>query len=155
MSGNMLGSFVTESNNARGLLNTIREKAPAMFAKITENNKGVAIAPPKSANLPASIPANVPAEQKKGHGPLWVAIGLDVLGAAAIGLGIYNNAKAIGYQRDSEKIIEGTTSANAATNESEFNGKIEKMQSAEKARNIFYIAGGALLLGGIGVHIWF
>ncbi|MDR2581705.1 MAG: hypothetical protein LBC85_12040 [Fibromonadaceae bacterium] len=34
MSGNMLGSFVTESEDARGLLGTIRERAPGLFARI-------------------------------------------------------------------------------------------------------------------------
>ena len=34
MSGNLLSSFTTESKNLTGLLNTIREKAPAMFKEI-------------------------------------------------------------------------------------------------------------------------
>ncbi|MDR2580168.1 MAG: DUF5683 domain-containing protein [Fibromonadaceae bacterium] len=38
MSGNMLGSFVTESENARGLLSTIRERAPRLFARISNTN---------------------------------------------------------------------------------------------------------------------
>jgi len=133
MSGNMLGSFVTESNTASGLLKTIREKAPALFAKIH----------------PVSIPTNIPAaEQKKFSNSFWIAIGLDVLGATAIGLGIYNNAKAKDYYAESEKALEGLQKG-------EFNDKYDKMKGAEKTRNIFYATGGALLLGGIAVHIWF
>jgi len=40
ISGNLLGSFVTESNNLRGLLSTIREKAPALFERIAKSPPG-------------------------------------------------------------------------------------------------------------------
>jgi len=36
ISGNLMGSFVTESNNLRGLLGAIREKSPGLFANITD-----------------------------------------------------------------------------------------------------------------------
>jgi len=152
MSGNMLGSFVTESSTVSGLLGTIREKAPAMFAKVTEKTKQEA--PPTAITEPATIPTNIPAE-KKGNTSLWVAIGLDVLGAAAIGLGVYNNSKVSDYRKDGNKIIENATSAQYAQNKREFEAKMDKAKSAETTRNIFYAAGGALLLGGIAVHIWF
>jgi hypothetical protein len=163
MSGNMLGSFVTESDNARGLLGTIREKAPAMFAKIAEKNKGgapAANAPSTSATVPPSIPSNVPpSEPKKGNASLWVAIGLDVLGVAAIGLGVYNNKKVSDSHKDSEKFAEEARHIQSGQQRDEkekgFKDAKEKMKSAETTRNIFYATGGALLLGGIAVHIWF
>jgi hypothetical protein len=148
MSGNMLGSFVTESGTASGLLGTIREKAPAIFSKIAPVAK-------LSDSQQASIPANIPSEPKKGGGSFWVAVGLDVLGAAAIGLGVYNNAKASGYKQDAEKIISGATYAGYAAGKSEFDDKNKQAESAAWARNIFYATGGALLLGGVAVHIWF
>jgi len=36
ISGNLVGSFVTESNNLRGLLSAIREKSTALFANVEE-----------------------------------------------------------------------------------------------------------------------
>jgi len=136
MSGNMLSSFVTESDNASGLLEAIRKKAPTMFARIS----------------PTSIPTNIPAMQKKSF---WVAIGLDVLGATAIGLGIYNNAKASDYYRESKKLLEKPDNPQYKDYKNAFDSKQKKMKNAENARNIFYATGGALLLGGVALHIWF
>jgi len=150
MTGNMLGSFVTESNTASGLLGTIREKAPALFAKITEKNQQpITVPAPAQETAPAPIPTNIPpAEPKKVSNSFWVALGLDVLGATAIGLGIYNNAKVSDYRKDSEEAIKNLQ-------KSEFDSKYKKMQDAETMRNVFYATGGALLVGGIVVHIWF
>jgi hypothetical protein len=154
----MLGSFVTESGNVHGLLGTIREKAPAMFAKIN-NGKGdilpATIVPPESATVPTSIPANVPAEPRKTKTSFWVALGLDALGAAAIGLGIYNETRSVKYHRESQKLLEGLSPEQYSERKSAFEARYKKMQDAETARNIFYATGGALLLGGIAVHIWF
>jgi len=153
MNGNMLGSFVTESKNASGLLSTIREKAPALFAKIQQPMRFTI-----PDNIPPSnIPTNIPpaAEPQKGGGSFWVALGLDVLGAAAIGLGVYNNAKANDYYSESEKILKNVPPLQYAKKQSEFNSKYKKVQSAETMRNVFYATGGALLVGGIAVHIWF
>jgi len=137
MTGNMLGSFVTESDNASGLLNTIREKAPAMFAKIHRK----------------SIPTNIPAIQKKSF---WIAIGLETLGATAIGLGVYNNAKAKDYHNESKKLLNNKPdNPQYKDYKNSFDDKYKKMQNAETTRNIFYATGGALLLSGIAVHIWF
>jgi hypothetical protein len=72
MNGNMLGSFVTESENAKGLLMTIREKAPGLFNRISTHS--------------------LPTAAMKSNTPFFVAIGLDILGAAAIGFGIYKHA---------------------------------------------------------------
>ena len=38
LSGNLIGSFVTESKDIMGLLATIREKAPALFANLNAEN---------------------------------------------------------------------------------------------------------------------
>jgi len=145
MSGNMLGSFVTESKNASGLLGTIRKKAPALFAKITEKNK----------SIPTNIPTNIPTEPKKGGNSFWVALGLDVLGATAIGLGIYYNAKASDYRRENEKAIKNVSPVQYPEKLREFNSRNEKMQDAGKARNVFYATGGILLVSGMVVHLWF
>jgi len=159
MSGNMLGSFVTESDTPSGLLNTIREKAPALFAKITPPPLPPIVQPIVQPTIPepipATIPTNIPAEPEKSYTSMWVAIGLDVLGATAIGLGIYNNAKAKEYYSESEKILKNARFDKYDEMQSEFDSKYKKMQDAQTARDAFYAIGSALLLGGIAVHIWF
>jgi len=137
-SGKLLGDFVKESVDYKGLLDAVRENAPGLFANIM----------PIGGQTQASISTNIPAEQKKIKTSFLVAIGLDILGATAIGLGIYNNAKSIEYHRESEKMLN-------SQNKGAFDAEHKKMQNAETARNIFYVTGGALLLGGIAIHIWF
>ncbi|MDR2555073.1 MAG: hypothetical protein LBC64_06545 [Fibromonadaceae bacterium] len=141
-SGNMLGDFVKESKDLKGFLDAIRENAPDLFAKITRSS---------------SIPTNIPAEPKKGNTSFWVAVGLDVLGATAIGLGIYNNSKAGDHHKESQKLMENVPNeaGQYSKRETEFKDSQQKMEDAKTMRNIFYITGGALLAGGIAVHIWF
>jgi len=139
-SGNLLGDFVKESTNYKGLLDAIRENSPDLFAKISPST--------------LSIPTNIPNE-KKNKTSFWVAIGLDALGATAIGLGIYNNAKAKSYLSESKRLQENATIERYDSSKSEFKSKYNKAQSAETMRNVFYATGGALLLGGVAVHIWF
>jgi hypothetical protein len=142
-SGNLLGDFAKESTDMKGLLDAIRENSPDLFAKI----------PPP----PIEIPTNIPAEPKKSKNSFWIAIGLDVLGATAIGLGIYNNSKSNDYYSKSKKLLEdGAKNREQYPEKKEaFDVKYKKAQNAETARNIFYATGSALLLGGIAVHIWF
>jgi len=86
---------------------------------------------------------------------MWVAIGLDVLGAAAIGFGLYNNAKANDYHDELIKLKNNVQLSDYDSKKLEFEDNNKKMQDAGKLRNIFYATGGALLAGGIVVHIWF
>jgi len=155
-SGNLLSSFVKESTNYIGLLDAIRGNAPDLFAKIAPPS---AIATPETAMepQPASIPTNIPSEPRKGKTSFWVAIGLDALGAAAVGLGVYSHAKMKGYYRDSESLLNGIPKEpdGYAERRSEFAAKYKKAQDTERLRNVFYATGGALLLGGVAVHIWF
>jgi hypothetical protein len=71
-----------------------------------------------------------------------VAIGLDVLGVAAIGFGIYQNSK-MNSHVDKAKIY----------NKSD--PEYKKAVDAHTIRNISYIAGSALLASGIAIHIFF
>ena len=165
-SGNLLGDFAKESTELKGLLDAIRESSPDLFAKIMPKEEPAAIAIPPAIAIPetvkdtqsvatATIPTNIPVESAKSNNSLWIALGLDVLGAAAFGLGIYNNAKSSDYYNKSKNIIKDVTPEQYAERKSEFNAKYKKAQDAETARNIFYATGGALLLSGIAVHIWF
>jgi hypothetical protein len=157
-SGNLLENFVKESTDLKGLLDAIRENAPYLFAKITPKEEPTQAKPSeavKEPQPPAAIPTNIPTEPKKSKNSVWVAIGLDALGATALGLGIYYNAKSIYNYYESKNIIKDVTPEQFADKRSEFTAKYKKVQGAETSRNIFYAAGGALLLGGVAVHIWF
>ncbi|MDR2584474.1 MAG: hypothetical protein LBC75_13430 [Fibromonadaceae bacterium] len=143
--GKLLSYFVKETPDLKGLLDAIRENSPTLFAKITQKEELT------------TIPTNIPTEPKKSKTSFWVAFSLDVLGAGALGLGIYNNAKSIDYYGKSKKLQEAIPKDKEeyAKNQNAFKTEYDKVQKAEKARNIFYATGGALLLGGIAVHIWF
>jgi len=159
-SGKLLGYFTKESPDLKGFLDVIRENSPNIFTKIMPKEEPPAIAMPeiaKDTQLVVIIPTNIPDEPEKSNHSLWVAIGLDVIGATALGLGIYNNAKSREYHRESQKLMEDIPKVQEEyeKRKSEYDSKLKKMQNAETARNIFYAIGSALLLGGIAVHIWF
>jgi len=149
-SGKLLGDFIKESTDLKELLNATRENSPDLFAKIISETI-------KESQPPTSIPTSIPAEPKRSKTSFWVAIGLDVLGATAIGLGVYSNAKSRDYHRESQSLLKDVPEelGQYAERESEFKSKYKKMQNAEIMRNIFYATGGTLLLGGVAVHIWF
>jgi len=150
-SGNLIGDFVKEASDYKGLLEAIRENSPTFFAKIM---------PQAVPDTVASIPTNIPAEPKIKNS-FWVALGLDVLGATAIGLGVYKNSRSNYFRNECKKIKNGII-PNPETDlegyeavERYFDSNHKKMQNAGTARNIFYATGGALLLSGVAVHIWF
>jgi len=149
--GKLLNYFVKETPDLKGLLDAIRDNSPTLFAKVTQKEESIKV----SEAQPTTIPTNIPAEPKKSKNSLWVAVGLDVLGAVALGLGIYNNAKASDYYSEYKNIRRDATLEQYLEQQSAFEAKYRKVQNAEKARNIFYATGGALLLGGVAVHIWF
>ena len=80
--------------------------------------------------------------------PKWVAVGLDVLGAGAIGFGIYQNSQAASHKKDYDKII-------GYDSQDKLDSAYKKAESSRDMRNIGYIAGGVLLLGGVSLHIFF
>jgi len=71
-----------------------------------------------------------------------VAIGLEVLGAAVIGYGIYQNSQ-MNSHLDRAKIY------------NKIDPEYKKAVDAHSNRNISYIVGSALLASGIGIHIYF
>jgi len=74
----------------------------------------------------------------------WVALGLDALGVAALGIGLQQHFKAAGYYDDYKESV--------GDEKKELKKKVEDTATMS---NIFYITGGVLLATGIGVHIWF
>jgi len=144
ISGNLLGSFVTESKDVMGLLNTIREKASGLFARIPKSGSGEKlVVESKPDELPKKIDPQVEAVEKKGNASFWVAIALDVVGAGLLAYG-YTQDMAVGDRHDEYR-----------ASQSDFSSSWKKVDDAKTARNVSYIAGGVLLATGIGVHIWF
>ena len=142
MSGNLLGSFVTESKDIMGLLATIRQKAPELFSHLPadkiengelrmENNANIAV---KELNSQLD---------KKSKTPFYIALSLDLLGAAALGYGIYKHINSSSLYDDYKKLQSNDKNA------------LQKANDAQQMRNIGLVVGGGLLATGIAVHIWF
>lgn len=150
--GLLLGETAKEAQDLKGLLDVIRENTPELFAKMPRSS-GAEIPPPAVPEpqiLPESqIPKpQMPEPKPKTSAPIWVAIGLDVLGAVALGIGFYFNGKAndlYGRYKNMEKGLP----------EKEYNSAYDDVRGSATGRNIFYAAGSALLLAGVTVHIWF
>ncbi len=137
MNGKLLGSIVIESHDIKGLLAAIREQAPGLFSKIPKNTKQA-----------KSIPTNINTEETKIKTSAWVAIGFDVLGAAALGFGFYHNARGNeNYKtyKNMEKDLPPQVYSSA----------YKDVENSKRNRNISYAVGSALLLSGIAVHVWF
>jgi len=87
-----------------------------------------------------------PEEKKPVKTSFWVGIGLNVLGAAALGYAIYENGETKdAFNKYGESGHTGDYYENAW----------KDVESSRSKRNAFYIIGGAVLASGIGVHIWF
>jgi len=173
MSGNLLGSFVTESNDAMGLLRTVRKKAPDLYARILKSTSGKSFPSTLTPKLVVaktetkpdtaiSVSANNQqvnlklkelnlADTQTGKGisySFWGGIALEVLGAAAITYGYTREREVASLQKKYRSLGSNAT-------EQEFEEVLKKANDTKTTRNVFYILGGAFLAAGIGVHIWF
>ena len=154
ISGNLLGSFVTESRDVMGLLKTIREKAPDLFAGIANQKPAVSLAKDIDAMLDYDKPAEkkidpqVGGVEKKSGNSFWVALALDLVGA---GLLVYGYTQ----EKHGADMYDDYVSLNPNSSPSQFDGAWQKVDDARTARNVSFVAGGVFLAAGIGVHIWF
>jgi len=150
MGGRLLGSFLTYGTNLTGLMETIKAESPAMFEKMKAHylagKENIVKTVSDDLEKVRSVETGIKSEGSSGL-PRWVAVGLDVLGAGAIGFGIYQNGQAASHKKDYSGIQEGT--------KGDFDGAYKKVESSRNMRNAGYIAGGVLLLGGVSVHIFF
>jgi hypothetical protein len=147
MSGKLLSSIVFESEDIEGLLGVIRKEAGPLFQKILYMNKKEAI--PSPQEKPSNIDMGISTGESGGiRASQWVSIGLDILGAAAIGWGIYQNSLVGTHKKAYDRIPEGNP-------ESDFKSAYQKVDDAKSMRNIGYIAGGVLLASGITIYIFF
>ena len=135
--GRLLGNIVMESNGVIGLLGVIREKSPGLFGRI--------LSEPEFAEFKNLQNGEV--ASKKSNASFFVAVGLDVLGAVALGYGIYQHIHSNKLYDDYKKMPYGR--------DDEYGKALDKANSAQQRRNIGYTVGSVLLAAGIGVHIWF
>ena len=143
MGGRLLGSFLTYGTSIEGLMETIRAESPAMFEKV-KAHYFVGKEKPKTAK---SIETGIKSEKPSSGLPKWVAVGLDVLGAGAIGFGIYQNSQLVSHQKNYNGIKGGQ--------QDDYDSAYKKVESSQSMRNVGYIAGGVLLLGGVSIHVFF
>jgi len=144
MSGNLLGSFLTESKEVMGLLATIREKAPALFANIKESGEVKKQEFNNNSQL-STLNSQLP---KKSNTSSIIAVSLDIIGAAAIAFGIYQHITATNLYNDYKDMPSGHEN-------NYYEPTREKAKDAKFKGNVGYIVGGALLASGIAIHIWF
>ena len=144
-SGLLLADYTKMASDLKGLLNIIHENSPDLFEKISPKPVAAAILKP-DASSSASIPSNIPPADSKMKTTTLLAIGLDVLGVAALGFGLSqyfagNNEYDKYKSRDSYKPEREAAYKNA--------------KDAKSLSEISYIAGGVLLASGITIHILF
>ena len=155
-SGNLIGSFTGDSKSLQGLRVIIDEKAPDLFKKMLVETKAkpepvIEVEKPELVKMepaPAKPEAEMPKNEKSFfRTSFWVALGLDLLGAALIFAGYDANTSA---EYAYESYI------NTRPNEYGFNSDAwNDVETFSRERNIYYIIGGVFLASGIGVHIWF
>jgi len=144
MGGRLLGSFLTYGTSIEGLMETIKAESPAMF----ERAKAHYFSGKEKPKTVASVETGIKSEGSSSGLPTWVAIGLDVLGAGAIGFGIYQNSQAASHKEDYGYIQKGSP-------QGDFDSAYKKVESSRDMRNIGYIVGGVFLLCGVSLHIFF
>jgi hypothetical protein len=134
-----------QAKDMPGLLDILEKKAPGMFGKMPGI---VYVLEPESAPVPTPVPEDAVPKPEKPiiRTSFWIAIGLDVLGAAVI---------YAGYTKD-EKMSEALNKYNEINQPYEhYKDAWKDVESNRSSRNTLYIIGGTLLASGVGVHIWF
>ncbi|GBU25218.1 hypothetical protein R83H12_01859 [Fibrobacteria bacterium R8-3-H12] len=147
LSGKLLSSIVFESKDIDGLLAAIRSEAKPLFQSILDLRRPAVVVPPPEAAKAAEIPKPEASVQPAGGMgiPQWVGIGLV---AAGIGAGVYGFLQESKYKSLHEDYLKART-----FNEAE--GYKRDAEKAGQRRSIGYIAGAALLAGGVVVWVVF
>ncbi|MDR1812277.1 MAG: hypothetical protein LBQ87_05585 [Candidatus Fibromonas sp.] len=159
--GRLLGMFSDISEDFYKLLPLMERNIPDVFRKITTPSPSPSPSPAVS-DLEKSVDIMLGyrepekkidpqvATEKEGNKYFWVALGLDVLGAGAIGFGIYQNSQIVSKRKNYEEL--------RSSSQNDFDSAYEKVVESSQNRNMRnagYIAGGVLLMGGVSVHIFF
>ncbi|MCL2282626.1 MAG: hypothetical protein FWC26_04845 [Fibromonadales bacterium] len=153
MSGNMLGSFVTESYSIMGLLGTIREKSQTLFASIKpdgEPKQGDYAARSKAANEAAKDAVNGPAGKSEGGGwglRNWTRVAAYALTAGCVGMAIYKHTKVEDSKDKLSKLDKNLPLESGFDDWHEsYVSSIDAAKSNEKQRLIYGISAGASAL---------
>jgi len=149
-SGNLMDSFTGNANDIFGLLAIIDQEAPDLFRKMPgELDLGIMkkkLDYELDGSTEPSYYVPTPEVEKPIKTSFWVAIGLDVLGAAMIGIAVYENSE----------MNKAYKKYNRSWGSTEYYENAWKdVESGRKTRNVLYVVGGVFLASGIGVHIWF
>ncbi len=149
----LVGMFNDEADDVNGLLAVVKNRVPEVFLKIEHPMPVLAPVPepvltltPEPEPAPAPVSALAPEVKKPIKASFWVAIGLDVLGAAVI-YGGYLQDKAVEQALNKYNIRRQTGDY--------YNDAWNDAKSSRNRRNALYVGGCVLLASGIGVHIWF
>jgi len=144
--GNLMGSFAGNSKDVTGLLALIDEKAADLFKRMIIE-KPIVVEEPELAKMePVPAKPEAPKAEKPSKSRFWIAVGLDVAGAAMLVAGYMKNREMNdtykGYNVDEQS-------------QSFYDKTWDEAENVRTQRNVFYIIGGVLLASGVGVHIWF
>ncbi|MDR2583261.1 MAG: hypothetical protein LBC75_07265 [Fibromonadaceae bacterium] len=143
-SGNLMGSFTGESENIAGLRNIIDEKAAELFKKMLVEPKAIVVEKPEVAK-PEPKP-EVPKVKPFPRTSFWVALGLDLAGAAILGCAVYENGKT--KEAYDKYYVDGQSG-------DDYDKAWKKAEDSRSKRDMLYVIGSLVLVSGIGVHIWF
>jgi len=135
MGGKLIGSIVMESKDVKGLIDAIRKQAPGLFSKIKFSGQSTS-----RFSLTAIQKSNT----------FYIALGLDILGVAALGFGVYQHFNANGLYDDYKKMQWLPSEQHG-----QYKDAHKKATDAKTLRNIGLAVGGGLLVSGIAVHIFF
>jgi len=135
-----------EATDFYKMLAVLEARLPSAFQKmITAEAPPPVVVPPSVAESPKQIETEIPKVEKSSTS-FWVGLGLEVLGAAAIGVGFLQNSQ----MEDSFKKY-----GESGLSPEDYKKHWDDAESSRTNRNILYIVGGVLLASGIGVHICF
>jgi len=84
--------------------------------------------------------------KKSSNASFWVALALDLLGAAII---------YAGYEKDQGVSKAYESYSYPHQSQGYYDDHWEKVENERSSRNTLYVIGGIVLASGIGVHIWF
>jgi len=148
-SGVLIGSFTGQSKNVSGLLKVLNREAPPMFGNMPGVVYVPEVEPAPVAQAPTPVPVQedvVPKFEKPAKTSFWVALGLEVLGAAII---------YAGYTKDRD-MAEALDKYKAGDKSDYYYDNAWKdAKDSQGSRNILYVIGGLSLASGVGLHIWF
>jgi len=160
-SGRLLGYFVKETTDLKGLLDAIRENSPTLFAKTTLPppiykpglQLGVQMETKSEPQPQAAIPTNIPAaetQRSEGGGLGWRGITRIAVFSAAAVLGATTIYKHLESRDRFEELDNLRTPDFNDTDgwKGQYNAKADELRDKENQRNLFGALAGVCVLSG-------